>query len=226
VSRSPGLSRDQVAWRVAQDIEDGAYVNLGIGQPELVANHVAADREVVFHSENGILGMGKEPAPGEEDEELINAGKKPVTLVPGGSFFHHADSFAMVRGGHIDICVLGAFQVSAAGDLANWSTGQPGAIPAVGGAMDLAAGAKRVFVMMNHCTKDGEAKIVARCAYPLTGQRVVTTIYTDLAVVDVAPDGLVAREIVDGLDFAELADRTAAPIRLANDWRRIAAPTP
>ncbi len=226
MSQSPGLSRDQVAWRVAQDIEDGAYVNLGIGQPELVANHLPADREVVFHSENGILGMGPEPAPGEEDEELINAGKKPVTLVPGGSFFHHADSFAMVRGGHIDICVLGAFQVSAAGDLANWSTGQPGAIPAVGGAMDLAAGAKRVFVMMNHLTKDGEAKIVERCSYPLTGPGVVTTSYTDLAVIDVGALGLVAREIVDGLDFAELADRTAAPIRLANDWRRIAAPTP
>ncbi len=221
---SQKLSRDQVAWRIAQDIEDGAYVNLGIGQPELVANHLPQDREIVFHSENGILGMGPEPAPGEADEELINAGKKPVTLVPGGSFFHHADSFAMVRGGHIDICVLGAFQVSAAGDLANWSTGRPGAIPAVGGAMDLAAGAKRVFVMMNHCTKDGEAKIVERCFYPLTGERVVTTIYTDLAVVDVTPDGLVAREIVDELDFLELVRSTGAPIRLADDWRRIAAP--
>ena len=151
-------------------------------------------------------------------------GKKPVTLVPGGSFFHHADSFAMIRGGHIDICVLGAFQVSAAGDLANWSTGRPGAVPAVGGAMDLAAGAKRVFVMMDHCTKDGEAKIVERCGYPLTGRGVVTTIYTDLAVVDVVAGGLVAREIAAGLELADLARRTAAPIRLADDWRRIAAP--
>ena len=221
---SQRLNRKQVAWRIAQDIDDGAYVNLGIGQPELVANYVPEDREIVFHSENGILGMGPEPEPGEGDEELINAGKKPVTMVPGGSFFHHADSFAMVRGGHIDICVLGAFQVSGAGDLANWSTGKPGAVPAVGGAMDLAAGAKRVFVMMDHLNKDGEATIVERCGYPLTGERVVTTIYTDLAVVDVAPDGLVAREIVDGLDFADLARRTAAKIRLANDWRRITAP--
>ena len=221
---SQPLSRKQVAWRIAQDIEDGAYVNLGIGQPELVANYVPEGREIIFHSENGILGMGPEPEPGEADEELINAGKKPVTLVPGGSFFHHADSFAMVRGGHIDICVLGAFQVSAGGDLANWSTGRPGAIPAVGGAMDLAAGAKRVFVMMDHRTKDGEAKIVERCAYPLTGAGVVTTIYTDLAVVDVGADGLVVREMVDGLDLSELAGRTGAPIRLANDWRRVAAP--
>ncbi len=221
---SERLSRNQVAWRIAQDIEDGAYVNLGIGQPELVANHLPEDREIVFHSENGILGMGPAAAPDEVDEELINAGKKPVTLVPGGSFFHHADSFAMIRGGHIDICVLGAFQVSAAGDLANWSTGRPGAVPAVGGAMDLAAGAKRVFVMMDHCTKDGAAKIVERCGYPLTGRGVVTTIYTDLAVVDVGTDGLVVREIADGIDFADLARQTAAPIGLANDWRRIAAP--
>ncbi len=222
---SQRLSRNQVAWRIAQDIEDGAYVNLGIGQPELVANYVPEDREIVFHSENGILGMGPEPEPGDGDEELINAGKKPVTLVPGGSFFHHADSFAMVRGGHIDICVLGAFQVSADGDLANWSTGKPGAVPGVGGAMDLAVGAKRIFVMMDHLTKTGEAKIVERCGYPLTGKRVVTTIYTDLAVVDVGTGGLVAREIVDGLDFSELARRTGAPIRLADDWVRITAPS-
>ena len=160
---SQKLSRKQVAWRIAQDIDNGAYVNLGIGQPEMVANYVPGDREIVFHSENGILGMGPEPEPGMGDEELINAGKKPVTLVPGGSFFHHADSFAMIRGGHIDICVLGAFQVSATGDLANWSTGKPGAIPAVGGAMDLAAGAKRVFVMMNHLTQDGEPAYLPSC---------------------------------------------------------------
>ena len=219
------LSRNQVAWRIAQDIGNGAYVNLGIGQPELVANYVPQDREIVFHSENGILGMGPEPAPDARDEELVNAGKKPVTLVPGGSFFHHADSFSMIRGGHIDICVLGAFQVSAAGDLANWSTGKPGAIPAVGGAMDLAAGAKRVFVMMNHLTRDGEPKIVERCSYPLTGAGIVTTVYTDLAVVDVGPDGLTVREMVEGLEFSELAGLTGAPIRLANDWRRIAAPS-
>ena len=222
---SQNLSRQQVAWRIAQDLDDGAYVNLGIGQPELVANYVPEGREIVFHSENGILGMGPEPEPGAGDEELINAGKKPVTLVPGGSFFHHADSFAMVRGGHIDICVLGAFQVSAAGDLANWSTGKPGAVPGVGGAMDLATGAKRVFVMMNHLTQDGEAKIVERCGYPLTGKRMVTTIYTDLAVIDVGADGLVVREIVDGLAFSELAQQTGAPIRLADDWRPITAPS-
>ena len=168
--------------------------------------------------------IGAAPAPGEEDPQLINASKQHITMRPGGSFFHHADSFAMVRGGHIDICVLGAFQVSAAGDLANWSTGKPGAVPGVGGAMDLAAGAKQVFVMMNHLTSDGEAKIVERCAYPLTGKRIVTTIYSDLAVVDVGIDGLVVREIVDGLNFAELAQRTDAPLRLADDWRRITAP--
>jgi 3-oxoadipate CoA-transferase beta subunit len=222
---SQKLNRKQVAWRIAQDIEDGAYVNLGIGQPEMVANYVPEDREIVFHSENGILGMGPEPGPGEGDEELINAGKKPVTLVPGGSFFHHADSFAMIRGGHIDICVLGAFQVSAAGDLANWSTGKPGAIPAVGGAMDLAAGAKRVFVMMTHLTRDGDSKIVEHCSYPLTGAGIVTTVYTDLAVIDVGADGLIVREIVEGLEFSDLARQTDAPIRLANDWRRITAPS-
>ena len=221
---SQKLSRNQVAWRIAQDIGDGTYVNLGIGQPELVANYVPEDREIVFHSENGILGMGPEPEPNEGDEDLINAGKKPVTMVPGGSFFHHADSFAMVRGGHIDICVLGAFQVSVAGDLANWSTGKPGAVPGVGGAMDLAAGAKKVFVMMNHLTSDGEAKIVDRCAYPLTGKRIVTTIFSDLAVIDVGIDGLVVREIVGGLDFIELTQKTGAPLRLADDWRRITAP--
>jgi 3-oxoadipate CoA-transferase beta subunit len=222
---SQKLNRKQVAWRIAQDIENGAYVNLGIGQPEMVANYVPEDREIVFHSENGILGMGPEPAPGKGDEELINAGKKPVTMVPGGSFFHHADSFAMIRGGHIDICVLGAFQVSATGDLANWSTGKPGAIPAVGGAMDLAAGAKKVFVMMDHLTRDGDSKIVERCSYPLTGTGIVTTVYTDLAVIDVGADGLTVREMVEGLDFPDLARQTGAPIRLANDWRRVAAPS-
>ena len=170
------LTRPQIAWRIAQDIEDGNYVNLGIGMPEMVANHLPVDREVVFHSENGILGMGPKPPEGEEDYDLINAGKKPVTMIPGGSFCHHADSFSMIRGGHLDICVLGAFQISRKGDLANWSTGGPDAIPAVGGAMDLAIGAKKVFAMTTHCTKDGEPKIVDECTYPLTGVECIDTI--------------------------------------------------
>jgi len=204
------LTRRQVAWRIAQDIEEGNYVNLGIGQPELVANYIPEGREIVFHSENGILGMGPEPEANALDYDLINAGKKPVTLLEGGAFFHHADSFAMIRGGHIDICILGAFQISETGDLANWSTGASGAIPAVGGAMDLAVGARRVFVMTDHNTKKGAAKIVENCAYPLTGKRVVSTVYTDIAVIDVTPDGLVVREKVAGLSFAELQDRTEA----------------
>lgn len=219
-----GLNRNQVAWRIAQDIADGAYVNLGIGQPELVANFLPDGREIVFHSENGILGMGPEPPPEDADEELINAGKKSITMLPGGSFFHHADSFAMIRGGHIDICVLGAFQVGANGDLANWSTGKPGAVPAVGGAMDLAAGAKQVFVMTTHTTKDGEPKIVEEVTYPLTGKECVTTIYSDLAVIDVRPDGLEVREIAPGLDFDGLQAKTGAALRLRNDWRTIDAP--
>ena len=218
------LSRPQIAWRVAQDIHDGAIVNLGIGMPELVANHLPSDREILFHSENGILGMGPEPGPNARDYDLINAGKKPVTLLPGGSFFHHADSFAMIRGGHIDICVLGAFQVSSTGDLANWSTGRPGAIPAVGGAMDLAVGAKRVFVMSEHCTRDGDPKLVDRCTYPLTGVGVVTTIYTDLAVVDVTEGGLVVRESLDELDLEALQTRTGAPLKMAVDWRPLSVP--
>ncbi|MCC6212642.1 MAG: 3-oxoacid CoA-transferase subunit B, partial [Burkholderiales bacterium] len=167
------LDRHQIAARVARDIPNGAYVNLGIGLPTLVANHLPKDREIILHSENGILGLGPKPAPGTEDEDLIDAGKNPATALPGAAYFHHADSFAMIRGGHIDICVLGAFQVSAAGDIANWHTGEPDAIPAVGGAMDLAAGAKQVFVTMEHLTKAGESKIVERCSYPLTGLRCV-----------------------------------------------------
>lgn len=204
-----------MAARVARDIPDGAYVNLGIGLPTLVANHLPPDREIVLHSENGILGMGPAPAKGGEDEDLINAGKQPVTQLPGCAFFHHADSFAMMRGGHLDFCVLGAFQVSARGDLANWHTGAPDAIPAVGGAMDLAIGAKQVFVMMEHQTKGGESKLVERCSYPLTGIGCVSRVYTDLAVIDVAPDGLVAVEWIDGLSFDELARLTAAPLRRA-----------
>jgi len=211
------LTRDEIAARVARDIPDGAYVNLGIGLPTRVANHLQPDREIVLHSENGILGMGPAPAKGDEDEDLINAGKQPVTMRPGASFFHHADSFAMMRGGHLDICVLGAFQVSARGDLANWHTGAPDAIPAVGGAMDLAIGARRVFVMMEHRTKAGESRIVERCSYPLTGIGCVSRIYTDLAVIDVTAAGLVAREWVEGLSFDDLARATAAPLARGDD---------
>jgi 3-oxoadipate CoA-transferase beta subunit len=206
------LTRDQMAARVARDIPEGAYVNLGIGLPTMVANHLPREREIFLHSENGLLGMGPAPAPGEEDEDLINAGKQPVTLLTGGAYFHHADSFAMMRGGHLDICVLGAFQVSAKGDLANWHTGAPDAIPAVGGAMDLASGAKQVFVMMEHLTKSGESKLVAQCSYPLTGIGCVSRIYTDLAVIDVAPQGLAVREIVDGLPFEELQKLTGVEL--------------
>ena len=197
-------SKDQLAARVARDIPEGVTVNLGIGMPTLVANHIPASREVVLHSENGILGMGPAPAPGEEDYDLINAGKQPVTLRPGGAFFHHADSFAMMRGGHLDICVLGAFQVSAMGDLANWHTGAPDAIPAVGGAMDLAIGARQTWVMMDLLTKQGESKIVKTCTYPLTGIACVKRIYSDLATLDCTPQGLRLIDKVDGLAHAEL----------------------
>ena len=210
------FTRDQIAARVAQDIPEGAYVNLGIGLPTKVGNFLPKDKEVFLHSENGVLGMGPAPAPGEEDEDLINAGKQPVTLLPGGAYFHHADSFAMMRGGHLDICVLGAFQVSANGDLANWHTGAEDAIPAVGGAMDLASGAKQVFVMMEHQTKTGESKIVSQCSYPLTGIGCVSRIYSDLAVLDVTPNGLRVREIVDGLSFEELQKMTDAPLLRAS----------
>jgi 3-oxoadipate CoA-transferase beta subunit len=207
------LNRDQMAARVARDIPEGAYVNLGIGLPTLVGNHLPRDRDIFLHSENGVLGMGPAPVPGEEDYDLINAGKQPVTILPGACFFHHADSFAMMRGGHLDFCVLGAFQVSVAGDLANWHTGAPDAIPAVGGAMDLAIGAKRVFVMMEHLTKAGESKIVERCSYPLTGVACVNRIYTDLAVIDVTRGGLAVVEMVDGLAFDELVRLTGVPLR-------------
>ncbi len=208
------FTRDEIAQRVARDIPEGACVNLGIGLPTLVANHLDPSREVLLHSENGILGMGPAPAPGEEDEDVINAGKQPVTLLTGGSYFHHADSFAMMRGGHLDICVLGAFQVSRTGDLANWHTGAPDAIPAVGGAMDLAAGAKSVFVMMEHQTKTGESKIVDRCTYPLTGIGCVSRIYTDLAVIEVTPEGLRVREMAEGLSLDALVTLSGVPMTL------------
>ena len=208
-------SREEMAARVARDIPEGAYVNLGIGLPTLVANHLPEGREIVLHSENGVLGMGPAPTPGEEDPDLINAGKQPVTLRAGGAFFHHADSFAMMRGGHLDICVLGGFQVSVRGDLANWHTGEADAIPAVGGAMDLAIGAKQVFVMMEHLTKRGESKIVEHCTYPLTGIACVRRIYTDLAVLDVTPTGLVVVDLVEGLALDELERLSGLPLRMA-----------
>jgi len=206
-------SKQELARRVAQDIFDGAYVNLGIGQPTLVANYLPEGIEVVLHSENGILGMGPAPAAGEEDYDLINAGKQPVTMLSGGAFFHHADSFAMMRGGHIDISVLGAFQVSERGDLANWSTGEAGAIPAVGGAMDLAVGARQTWVMMDLLTKQGESKVVKACTYPLTGIGCVKRIYTDLATLACTAEGLELIDKVDGLSHAELEQLIGLPVR-------------
>ena len=209
------FTRDEIAQLVARDIPEGCYVNLGIGLPTLVANHLETSKDIFLHSENGILGMGPAPAPGQEDGDLINASKQPVTLLTGGAYFHQADSFAMMRGGHLDICVLGAFQVSRTGDLANWHTGAPDAIPAVGGAMDLATGAKRVFVMMEHQTKSGESKIVDRCTYPLTGVGCVSRIYTDLAVIDISEDGLIVRDLAPGLTLDELQIITGVPMRAA-----------
>ncbi|MCA0214905.1 MAG: 3-oxoacid CoA-transferase subunit B [Proteobacteria bacterium] len=206
-------TKAELAARVAQDIFDGAVVNLGIGQPTLVANHLPAGREVILHSENGILGMGAAPAAEEEDFDLINAGKQPVTLLPGGSFFHHADSFAMMRGGHLDICVLGAFQVSETGDLANWHTGEQGAIPAVGGAMDLATGAKQTWVMMDLLTRSGESKLVGKCTYPLTGIGCVKRVYTDLATFACTAEGLRLIDLVDGLGVEQLRQLIGLRIR-------------
>jgi 3-oxoadipate CoA-transferase, beta subunit len=208
-------SKDELAARVAQDIPEGATVNLGIGQPTLVANHIPSSREVLLHSENGILGMGPAPAKGLEDYDLINAGKQPVTLLPGGAYFHHADSFAMMRGGHLDICVLGAFQVSATGDLANWHTGEPDAIPAVGGAMDLAVGAKQTWVMMDLQTKQGQSKLVQACSYPLTGIACVKRVYTDLATLACTPQGLEVIDMVEGLGLEELSALIGLPLKAA-----------
>jgi len=207
-----GWSRDDMAKRVALDIPNGSYVNLGIGIPELVAKFVPEGRTFVYHTENGLLGMGPSPDKNAADPELINAGKRQVTALPGAAYFHHADSFAMIRGGHIDLCVLGAMQVACNGDLANWSTGEPDAIPAVGGAMDLVAGVKSVYVITQHCTKNNEPKLVERCTYPLTGRSVVNRIYTELAVIDVTPAGFALVELCPGVDFEFVRDRTGAPL--------------
>ena len=207
-------TKDELAARVAKDIPEGATVNLGIGQPTLVANHIPSTLEILLHSENGILGMGPAPAAGQEDYDLINAGKQPVTLLPGGAFFHHADSFAMMRGGHLDICVLGAFQVSATGDLANWHTGEPGAIPAVGGAMDLASGAKQTWVMMDLLTKQGQSKLVSACSYPLTGIGCVKRVYTDLATLACTANGLLVIDMVPGLTIEALSELIGLPLAL------------
>ncbi len=206
-------NNDQIAARIAADIPDGAYVNLGIGRPEAVANHIPQGKEIVLQSENGLLGMGPAASDNERDFELVNAGKKPITLLPGAAILHHADSFAMIRGGHLDVCVLGGFQVAVNGDLANWSTGEPDAIPAVGGAMDLGVGAKQVFVLMTHTTKEGEPKLVAELTYPATARGSVTRVYTDLAVVDVADGAFIVRDKVDGISLEELQAHTGAPIR-------------
>ena len=212
MSKVSQRSKEQLAQRVARDMFDGAYVNLGIGMPTLVANHLPQGVEVILHSENGLLGMGPAPVAGEEDYDLINAGKQPVTLLPGGAYFHHADSFAMMRGGHLDICVLGAFQVSATGDLANWHTGEANAIPAVGGAMDLAVGAKETWVMMDLLTKQGRSKVVAKCTYPLTAVACVKRIYTDWATLACTAQGLQLIDLVDGLSIEALEQMVGLPI--------------
>lgn len=218
------LTRKQIAWRAAQDIADGSYVNLGIGLPTLVADFIPADREIVFHSENGILGLGKAPAPGEADPDLINAGKGAASLLPGGSFFHHTDAFLMIRGGHVDLSLMGAFEVSADGDLANWTTNDPHFAPGVGGAMDLAAGAREVRVLLEHTTKEGEPRLRRRCSYPLTAPRCVKRIYTNLAVVDVTARGLSVCEMIEGMTLGDLQALTEPPLSLAEGWRPLEAP--
>ena len=218
------LKRRQIAWRAAQDLADGAYVNLGIGLPTLVADFLPADREIVLHSENGVLGVGPAPGDNEVDWDLINAGKQPVTLVTGGSYVHHTDSFLMIRGGHLDLALLGAFEVSENGDLANWTTDDPGFPPGVGGAMDLAVGAKEIRVLVEHTTKAGAPRIRRQCRYPLTAAAVVRRIYTDLAVIDVTAEGLVVRELVDELDFLALQAKTEATLRPAPDIKPLRAP--
>ncbi len=207
-------TKGEMAKNVALDIPDGSYVNLGIGLPELVADHVPEGREVIYHTENGLLGMGPVPEKGQEDPELINAGKKYVTAIKGACYFHHADSFTMIRGRHIDICVLGAYEVSEEGDIANWSTGKPGAVPAVGGAMDLVAGVKNILVITKHTTKDGQPKIVKECKFPLTGKGVVKRIYTNLAVLDVTGDGLEVKKLAPGVSFDYLQEKTEAKLTM------------
>ena len=219
-----GLTRAQMAWRAAQDIADGAYVNLGIGIPEQVANYIPDGRTVIYHTENGIMGFGVAPPLGEEDPELINAGKKPITLEPGASFFHQADSFAMIRGGHLDMCFLGALQVAENGDLANWSTGAPNAVPAVGGAMDLVAGVKRVHVLTEHTTRDGAPKLLDSCTYPLTAKTVVKRIYTNLAVVDAGEEGFVVQELAPGVDRKMVVEMTGAALQFSDNLGVISAP--
>ena len=211
-TQAPGWTRDEMAQRAALDIPDSTYVNLGIGMPELIAKYVPAGREVIYHTENGLLGMGPSPGAGHEDPELINAGKKQVTAIPGAAYFHHADSFVMIRGHHIDICVLGAMQVAQNGDLANWSTGAPGAIPAVGGAMDLVAGVETIYVITQHCTRNGEPKLIESCTYPLTGPGVVNRVYTDLAVIDITPKGFEVIELAPGVSFEYVQERTGAKL--------------
>jgi len=212
---STGWTREQMAARAALDIPDGSYVNLGIGIPELVVQFVPSGREFIYHTENGLLGMGPTPGEDELDLDLVNAGKKYVTALAGAAYFHHADSFSMIRGGHIDVCVLGTMQVAANGDIANWSTGAPDAIPAVGGAMDLVQGVKTIFVITAHTTRNGEPKLVEKCSYPLTGPGVVSRIFTNLAVVDVTPDGFMVTELAPGITFEEVEEQTGGPIRLA-----------
>jgi 3-oxoadipate CoA-transferase beta subunit len=212
MKKTLGWSREDMARRAALDIPDGSYVNLGIGIPEMVAQYVPEGREVIYHTENGLLGMGPAPAPGQEDPELINAGKKAVTVIPGACYFHHADSFAMIRGQHIDICVLGAMQVSEQGDLANWHTGAADDIPAVGGAMDLVAGVKTILVITQHCTKEGAPKLVGACTYPLTGKAVVSRIYTELAVIDVTSAGFQLAELAPGVSFDYVQQRTGCKL--------------
>ncbi|MBV9521954.1 MAG: 3-oxoacid CoA-transferase subunit B [Alphaproteobacteria bacterium] len=218
------LTRRQIAWRAAQDLGDGSYVNLGIGLPTLVADFIPAGREIVFHSENGILGLGRAPAPGEGDPDLINAGKGPASLVPGGAFFHHTDAFLMIRGGHLDYSLLGAFEVSEKGDLANWTTEDPDYPPGVGGAMDLAAGAKEVRVLCEHTTKDGQPRIRERCRYPLTAAGVVRRVYTNLAVLEITPSGVLVREMLEGMGLSDLQASTEPQLALAEDWRPLVAP--
>ncbi len=218
------LSRRQMAWRAAQDLAEGQYVNLGIGLPTMVCDFVPPGREVVFHAENGILGMGPAPEPGKGDKDLINAGKGLTTLLPGGTFFHHNDAFLMIRGGHIDVSIMGAYEVSERGDLANWATGSDKLAPGVGGAMDLAAGAREVWALMEHNAKDGAPRIRKSCVLPLTAGGCVKRVYTNLAVLDITRDGVVVREMIDGLDLAGLQRLTEPKLVLANDWKKLEVP--